>query len=72
MSVAALLLWRTRRRSTSSRPRSSGRRVWRSPVNYHLPSDIPANLDYDSVVDATRLVYDLARSLVSEPPGELV
>ncbi|HYM55601.1 MAG TPA: M28 family peptidase [Solirubrobacteraceae bacterium] len=36
---------------------------WRSPANYHLPSDIPANLDYDTVADATRLVYELARTL---------
>jgi hypothetical protein len=36
---------------------------WRSPANYHLPSDIPANLDYESVADATRLVYEVARRL---------
>jgi hypothetical protein len=42
---------------------------WRAPANYHLPSDVPANLDYDCVGQATRLVYDLARSLASEPPG---
>jgi Zn-dependent M28 family amino/carboxypeptidase len=36
---------------------------WRSPANYHLPSDIPANLDYDTVADATRLVHELAVSL---------
>ena len=28
---------------------------WRSPANYHLPSDVPANLDYGTVADATRL-----------------
>ena len=33
---------------------------WRSPANYHLPSDIPANLDYGTVADATRLVYEVA------------
>ena len=37
--------------------------AWRSPANYHLASDIPANLDYGSVADATRLVLELARSL---------
>lgn len=37
---------------------------WRAPANYHLPSDIPANLDYGTVADATRLVYELARALV--------
>jgi hypothetical protein len=36
---------------------------WRSPANYHLPSDVPANLDFNTVADATRLVYELARSL---------
>lgn len=48
---------------------------WRSPANYHLPSDIPANLDYATVVDATRLVYDvlgsLAQSRREEAGGEL-
>jgi Peptidase family M28 len=36
---------------------------WRSPANYHLPSDVPANLDYDTVADATRLVFELAHTL---------
>ncbi|MGO9490091.1 MAG: M28 family peptidase [Solirubrobacteraceae bacterium] len=36
---------------------------WRSPANYHLPSDIPANLDYGTVADATRLVHELIRRL---------
>jgi hypothetical protein len=36
---------------------------WRSPANYHLPSDIPANLDYETVLEATRLVHELARAL---------
>jgi hypothetical protein len=36
---------------------------WMSPANYHLPSDVPANLDYASVADATRLVYSVAREL---------
>jgi hypothetical protein len=35
---------------------------WYAPANYHLPSDIPANLDFDAVADATRLVYELART----------
>lgn len=38
---------------------------WRSPANYHLPSDIPANLDYASVADAGRLVYDVALALAN-------
>jgi Iap family predicted aminopeptidase len=40
---------------------------WRSPANYHLPSDIPANLDYGTVADATVLVYELARTLAERP-----
>jgi hypothetical protein len=40
---------------------------WRSPANYHLPSDIPANLNYDTVADATELVYELARALAGRP-----
>jgi hypothetical protein len=42
---------------------------WLAPANYHLPSDIPANLDYATVGDATRLVYEVARSLAGEPPA---
>jgi hypothetical protein len=44
--------------------------AWRSPANYHLPSDIPANLDYRSVADATRLVLELARSLGAGVAGQ--
>jgi hypothetical protein len=40
---------------------------WFSPANYHLPTDIPANLIYDSVADATRLVYALAQDLAAKP-----
>ena len=36
---------------------------WMSPANYHLPSDVPANLVYASVADATRLVYSVAQEL---------
>lgn len=36
---------------------------WRSPANYHLPTDIPANLDYGTVASTTRLVYEVAVSL---------
>jgi Peptidase family M28 len=37
--------------------------AWRAPANYHLPSDVPANLDYGTIADATRLVYEVARAL---------
>ncbi len=36
---------------------------WFAPANYHLLTDVPARLDYDTVADATRLVYEVARSL---------
>jgi hypothetical protein len=39
---------------------------WRSLANYHLPSDIPANLDYSTVADATRLVYALALAIAED------
>jgi hypothetical protein len=41
---------------------------WRAVANYHLPSDIPANLDYDTVARATRLVYDIAHALAGGEP----
>jgi Zn-dependent M28 family amino/carboxypeptidase len=43
---------------------------WHSLANYHLPSDVPANLDFGTVADATRLVYELARSLAAEPAAQ--
>jgi hypothetical protein len=39
---------------------------WLAPANYHLPTDIPANLDYSTVACATRLVYEVALSLAGE------
>ncbi len=45
---------------------------WLSPANYHLPSDVPANLEYGSVVDAVRLVQELARTLADGPRGRIV
>jgi hypothetical protein len=44
---------------------------WRSPANYHLPSDVPANLDYASVADAARLVFDVAHALPRSTDGAL-
>ena len=40
---------------------------WLSPANYHLPSDVPANLEYGTVVDAVLLVHQLARALARAP-----
>ena len=45
---------------------------WLSPANYHLPSDVPANLEYGSVVDAVRLVHELARTLADAPRQRIV
>jgi hypothetical protein len=42
---------------------------WRSPANYHLASDTPENLDYDTVEGAVRLVLDVARSLAARTPA---
>ncbi|HTR89071.1 MAG TPA: M28 family peptidase [Solirubrobacteraceae bacterium] len=39
----------------------------RAPANYHLPTDVPANLHYPTLMDAVRLVHDVARTLAS--PG---
>jgi hypothetical protein len=36
---------------------------WGTPANYHLPSDVPANLDYGTVAGAAGVTYELARSL---------
>jgi hypothetical protein len=44
---------------------------WRSPANYHLASDVPANLDYASVADAIRLVFDVAHALPGKLAGAL-
>jgi len=41
---------------------------WRSPANYHLPTDIPANLDYGTVASTTRLVYEVAAALADGSP----
>jgi hypothetical protein len=36
---------------------------WRAPANYHLPSDVPQNIVYETVEEAVRLVYALAVAL---------
>jgi len=38
---------------------------WRAPANYHLPSDVPENLDYSTVADATRLVHGTCAALAA-------
>jgi hypothetical protein len=44
---------------------------WRTLANYHLPSDVPANLDYRTVEAAVRLVFDLACALSQGGSGVL-
>ncbi|MHB8531495.1 MAG: M28 family peptidase [Solirubrobacteraceae bacterium] len=39
---------------------------WRSPANYHQLSDTPANLEYGTVADATRLVRELIDQLAAD------
>ena len=43
---------------------------WRAPSNYHLPSDIPENLDYGTVADGTRLVREVIAELAARAAGE--
>jgi hypothetical protein len=39
------------------------------PSNYHKPTDTPERVDYDRVVDATRLSYAVAEALASSRAG---
>jgi hypothetical protein len=36
---------------------------WRLPANYHLMSDVPGNLDYDTIAAATAVAYGVAARL---------
>jgi Zn-dependent M28 family amino/carboxypeptidase len=40
---------------------------WRSLANYHLPSDVPENLDYQTISNTVRLVYGVAWALARRP-----
>jgi Peptidase family M28 len=42
---------------------------WQAPANYHLMSDVPENLDYGTIADATRLMYAVAQALASRVDG---
>jgi hypothetical protein len=37
--------------------------AWKSVSNYHWPSDVPENIEYDTVADAARLSYLIAERL---------
>jgi hypothetical protein len=37
--------------------------AWRAAANYHLPSDIAANLDYETIADAVRVGYATLQTL---------
>ena len=39
---------------------------WRMPGNYHQMSDVPENLDFNSVADAVKLAYTLAAALPAQ------
>jgi hypothetical protein len=34
--------------------------------NYHLPTDVPDNLDYGTIANAARLAYAVGEALASE------
>ncbi len=42
---------------------------WRAPANYHLPSDTPENLDYETVAGAVELVAEVAAALAQRARG---
>jgi hypothetical protein len=44
---------------------------WRAPANYHLPSDVPGNLDYATVADAARLTYEVIGELAGRAGGQV-
>ncbi len=43
---------------------------WRAPSNYHLRTDIPGNLDYETIADAVRLGYETLCRLAGSGPTE--
>jgi len=42
---------------------------WRMLANYHLMSDVPENLDYGTIAEATALVYGVAERLATPSPA---
>jgi hypothetical protein len=40
---------------------------WRAISNYHLPSDLPENIDYGTVADSVRLVHAVIAELAAAP-----
>jgi hypothetical protein len=43
---------------------------WRAPANYHLLTDVPENLDYGTVADATRLTHTVIEELAARARGD--
>ena len=39
--------------------------AWQAMANYHQMTDLPENLDYGTIADATRLAYAVARALAT-------
>jgi Zn-dependent M28 family amino/carboxypeptidase len=42
---------------------------WRLPANYHQLTDVPENLDYSTIAEATRVVELVARELAAKAAG---
>ena len=40
---------------------------WGALANYHLPTDVPENVDYDTVAQAARVALSVARDLAGPP-----
>lgn len=41
--------------------------AWQTMSNYHQLTDVPDNLDYDTIASATRLAYAVAAALAEDP-----
>lgn len=41
--------------------------AWKSVSNYHWPTDVPENVEYETVADAVRLSYLIAEHLANDP-----
>ena len=42
---------------------------WKAPANYHWPTDVPENVDFDSVARATRVAERVVRRLAERFPS---
>jgi Zn-dependent M28 family amino/carboxypeptidase len=44
--------------------------AWRAAANYHLPTDVPANLDYAAIAGAVQIGYATAQALAGSAEGQ--